>query len=67
MNASNWIQLVALIITISGGGTIGVSKLTRIAVAIEMLMKQIEGLAGVQAKTASTVQDHENRLNKARL
>jgi hypothetical protein len=67
MNSLNWIELATLLVSVGGGGTVGVSKLTRIAVAAENLAEQIKSLAGAQAKTADTVQDHENRLNKANL
>ncbi len=67
MNAGNWIELAGIVVTVLGGGAIGTSKLTRIAVAAENLAKQIEGLAGQQQDTAKTVQDHEVRLAKGGL
>lgn len=67
MNAGTWIALATIIVTVLGGGSLGVSKLTRIAVAVETLMKQIEAIVSQQAATALTVQNHENRLNKANL
>jgi hypothetical protein len=66
MNAQNWIEVIGLVLGGGGGGT-AVAKLTRLAVAVEQLVKQIEGLAVTQAKTAETVQNHEIRLTKANL
>lgn len=67
MNAGNWIELAAIVITILGGGAAGSSKLTRIAVAAEQLAEKIAAITEAQKNTAATVQDHENRLNKANL
>lgn len=67
MNAGNWIELGLGLTTLLGGGTVGVSKLTRIAVAVEVLADKIATVAGDVAKTGAAVQDHENRLNKANL
>jgi ribose 5-phosphate isomerase len=66
MNAQNWIEVIGLVLGGGGGGT-AVAKLTRLAVAVEQLVKQIETLATSQAKTATTVQDHEIRLAKGGL
>lgn len=63
----NWIELVSILLTVLGGGTIGVAKLTRIAVAAEQLGKALETLAGQQKDTAATVQAHEIRLTKGGL
>lgn len=63
MNTSNWIELAALLTTVLGGGSVGVSKLTRVAVAIETFGKALEDLGrAVQAITA-TGQGHETRLS----
>lgn len=62
MNASNWIELAALLVTILGGGGIGVSKLTRVAVAIETFGKALETLTGAVGTANATVQDHATRL-----
>lgn len=67
MNASNWIELGLGLATLLGGGTVGVSKLTRIAVAAETLAEKIQALAGQQKSTSATVQDHEIRLAKGGL
>lgn len=60
MNAGNWLELILGAPTILGGGGVLVAKLTRIALAAENLADKIAEISG-------TVQDHENRLNKARL
>lgn len=58
MNSGNWIELAALIVTILGGGGIGVSKLTRVAVAIEEFGKSLVTLGSAFATTDTTVQSH---------
>ena len=67
MNAGNWIELGLGLTTLLGGGTVGVSKLTRIAVAVEVLAEKIAKVSGDIASVGTQVQDHENRLNKANL
>lgn len=67
MNAGNWIELATAVVTVLGGGTIGVSKLTRIAVAVENGAKLIEAVAAQVAKQGDVQQDHEVRLAKANL
>lgn len=66
MNASTWIELAALVLG-GGGGATGVSKLTRLVVAVEQLAEKIESIAASGDKTAFQVADHENRLNRAKL
>lgn len=67
MNAGNWIELATIVVTVLGGGGVGVSKLTRIAVAVENGAKMVETIAGTVAKQGETVQDHEVRLAKGGL
>jgi hypothetical protein len=67
MTTSNWIELITALVTVGGGGSLGIAKLTRIAVAAELLAKRIEEIAGGLTTTNQTVQNHENRLNKANL
>lgn len=67
MNAGAWVALAAVVVTVLGGGFLGVSKLTRIAVAVETLVDQIRGLTKAQSDLTAIVQQHENRLNKAHL
>jgi prefoldin subunit 5 len=67
VNTSDWIQLVTAIVTILGGGAVVVAKLTRIAVAAEVLAKRIEEIGGSLTTTNQQVQNHENRLNKGGL
>lgn len=66
MNASNWIELLGLILGGGGGGT-AIAKLTRLAVAVEVVAGKITDVAGDVAETKKTVQEHENRLNRAKL
>jgi uncharacterized membrane protein len=64
MNAGNWIELGTVVVTVLGGGGVGVAKLTRIAVAVENLIRSVgEVKTAAQAVTAQ-VQDHEVRLSK---
>lgn len=44
MNAGNWIELATAAAAVLGGGTVGVAKLTRIAVAVENAVKAAETL-----------------------
>jgi hypothetical protein len=67
MNTSNWIALAALLIPLMWGGAVVVAKLTRIAMAPEVLAKRVEETAGALTATNQQVQNHENRLNKANL
>jgi outer membrane murein-binding lipoprotein Lpp len=67
MNTSNLIALISVIATLLGGGGVGVAKLTRIAIAAETLTGQIIEIIKRQQQTEATVQDHENRLNRAHL
>jgi predicted phage tail protein len=60
MHASDWIAIVACTLTMVGGGITGVSRLTRIAVAVETLA---EAMRAVTAR----VEDHEKRLSKGGL
>jgi hypothetical protein len=60
VNAGDWIEVILGGPTIMGGGCLLVAKLTRIAVAVENLVRQM-------GRTAETVADHEKRLNKAGL
>ena len=62
MNAGNWIELAALMVTILGGGGIGVSRMTRVAVAIETIGKGLESLGAAAAGTSAVVAEHETRL-----
>lgn len=77
MNAGNWIELVALLVSILGGGAVGVSKLTRLIVAAETagqlakdasvalgaLGDALTKLGTALGATQATVQDHETRLS----
>jgi hypothetical protein len=69
VNAGNWIELAALLVTILGGGGIGVSRLTRIAVTIEnagrtleALGKTMESLNGTAAAHTAQLAAHEARI-----
>lgn len=62
MNAGNWIELAALILTFLGGGAAGVNKLTRVAVAIEQFGKALETLTGSFTDTSAIVQAHTAQL-----
>ena len=62
MNTGNWIELAALLVTILGGGGIGVSKVTRVAVAIEQLGKAFESTGKAVSDTATTVASHTTQL-----
>jgi hypothetical protein len=62
VNSGNWIELAALIVTILGGGGIGVSKVTRIAVAIEALGRALETVGKTVADTSTTVAGHTTQL-----
>jgi hypothetical protein len=66
MTASNWLELLGLILGGGGGGT-AIAKLTRLAVAVEVVAGKIEAISAAAAETGKQVQDHENRLNKANL
>lgn len=66
MSASNWAEIIGLILG-SGGGGAAIAKLTRLAVAVEEAAEKIAAIAGAVAKTGEQVADHENRLNKANL
>ena len=67
MDAGNWISLITIAVTGLGGGGVMVARLTRIAIAAENLADKIAEVSGRVAKVGETVQDHENRLNKAKL
>lgn len=69
MNAQTWIELTALIATFLGGGAAGMSKLTRVAVAIEQFGKALETLSTAFADTNTKVQAHAAQLaaHEARL
>jgi hypothetical protein len=58
VNLSDWIAVAGLLL--GGGGAQLVAKLTRLAVAVENLVKSNEKLVG-------QVDDHEKRLNKGGL
>lgn len=66
MNAGNWIDVIAVIIG-GGGGGAAIAKLTRLAVAVENFAEKIATVAGDVADAGKQVQDHENRLNRAKL
>jgi len=66
VNASNWIEVIGLVLG-GGGGGAAIAKLTRLAVAVEGVAGQIQEMSAAAAKTGEQVQDHENRLNKANL
>jgi hypothetical protein len=66
VNASNWIELLGLILG-GGGGGAAIAKLTRLAVAVEVVADKIATVAADGAATSAKVQDHENRLNRAKL
>lgn len=67
MNAGNYIELAGIVLTFLGGGSVGVAKLTRIAVAAENLAEQIKAITEQQKDTQTQVTDHENRLNRGGL
>jgi hypothetical protein len=67
MNATNWIELAGFVATVLGGGTVGVAKLTRIAVAAENAVDAIKTVVADLKEIRATQQDHENRLNRAKL
>lgn len=62
-------QVVELIATAGGigGGVKAITKLTRIAVAVEGLVSRLDKVVEKQETTDKTVQDHEIRLGKAGL
>lgn len=66
MNASDWIAVIGLLAG-GGGAGAGIAKLTRLAVAVENFSEKIAKVAGDIASTGAQVQDHENRLNRAKL
>lgn len=66
MSASTMIELVGLIAGGGGGGTV-IARLTRLVIAVENLAAKIEQVTTQQTATAAAVQDHENRLNRAKL
>jgi len=55
MSTSNLIELLGLVLGGGGGATV-VSKLTRLAVAVEQLVES-------QRKVTDTVQGHETRIS----
>ena len=55
MNAATWAAWVVPALTVGGATLIGVSKLTRMAVAIEQLAEALKGLS-------ATDSDHERRI-----
>jgi hypothetical protein len=69
VNAGNWIELAALLVTILGGGGVGVSKLTRIAVTIENAGKTLEDLGRTLESVNGTTSAHAAQLaaHEARL
>ena len=67
MDASNWIELATAAVTVLGGGTVGVAKLTRIAVAAENAVEAIKTVMADLKELRAGQQDHENRLNRAKL
>ena len=62
MNAGNWIELAALLVTIIGGGGVGVSKLTRIAVTIENAGKTLEDLGRTLESVNGTTAAHAAQI-----
>jgi hypothetical protein len=64
MDAGNWIELAALLVTALGGGTVGISRLTRIAVAAETLAGKIEAVTRTVAAVSTVVQEHETRISR---
>lgn len=60
MTLADWIALITPVSAVLGGGGIAVTKLTRIAVAVEQLVKSGEAVT-------KTVADHEQRLTKGGL
>lgn len=62
MNASTWIELIALLVGGSGGGAV-VAKLTRLVVSVEQFAAQLKEIATAGQQTAAKAQDHEVRLS----
>jgi hypothetical protein len=62
VNAGNWIELAALLVTILGGGGVGVGKLTRIAVTIENAGKTLEALGKTLESADSVAAAHTAQL-----
>jgi len=56
MHAADWIALIGLGLG-GGGGGAAISKLTRLAVAVEQLVKSTETVTGI-------TRDHETRLSQ---
>lgn len=59
MSASNWLELIGLVLG-GGGGTQLVSRFTRLVVAVEDLAKSYEALI-------AKVDEHEQRITKGGL
>lgn len=59
MSASDWIALLGVVLG-GGGGSQLLTKLTRLAVAVEQLVESNKTIVG-------KVDDHEKRLNKGGL
>lgn len=59
MSSSQWLELLGLVLG-GGGGTQLITKLTRMAVAVEKLVESHQAML-------ETVADHEKRLGKGGL
>jgi len=64
MTVSDWIALVALLVG-GGGGTVAVSKGTRLIVAVEGLVKAFQAVREDIKEIVTTNQDHATRLARA--
>jgi hypothetical protein len=68
MNATFWLELAAIIFGSGGiatGGTAAITRLTRLAIAVENVSDKVVEAGKITAALAAQVQQHENRLNKA--
>lgn len=69
----NWIELAALMVTILGGGGVGVSKLTRVAVAVEnaveaikTVVEDVKAIEGTVNAHGVTLAEHGQQLQALR-
>lgn len=69
MNASTWIELIALLIGGGGGSAVGakliklVVSVEKLAVSVEQFATQLRDIATSGQQTAAKTQDHEVRLS----
>lgn len=61
MTVADWIALIGVLLG-GGGGSVAVSKATRLVLAVENLVKELRQVRGDITAVMGSVQGHETRL-----